>query len=221
MSNTTVLVQTIVNNSVSRRKDVDKTNWGDNELLAYLNKAIDNIALMLIYMESELAVSEADLTVTDTQEYTLDDDASNMSDFWAMAREGVYFEAVATPLVPVIYGAKIRNKDIETDSYPTQYYITDDKIGLIPIPEDGADCDDGTLKCRYFAKPTELALDDNMPYNNVFNEAASLFMDSIAALRDDMDMTAYQSARVTLESLVLKVVKYRNPIGPKTLPEKG
>jgi len=215
MANTTVTVQTIVNNSVSRRKDVDKTNWGDNELLAYLNKAIDNIALMLIYMESELAVTEGTVTLADgDQEYTLDDEG--IDNFWAMAREGVYFADVATPLVPVIYGAKVRNMDIAASPVPTQYYITDDKVGLIPVPSAVDD-----LKCRYFAKPDELSLDDNMPYNNVFNEAASLFMDSIAALRDEMDMTAYQNARVALESLVLKVVKYRNPIGPKTLPEKG
>ncbi len=69
-------------------------------------------------------------------------------------------------------------------------------------------------------KPTVLALADVMPYGNVFNESISLFMDSIAALRDDMDMTAYQNARSALEALVLKVVKYRNPIGPKGLPER-
>jgi len=223
MADDTVTAQTIVDNSVSRRKDVDKTNWGDSELLAYLNKAIDNIAMMLIYLESELAITEATVTlVATTQEYTL---ATVLADFWAMSREGVYFSTVETPLTPVIYGAKIRNETTATDTYPTSFYITGTKIGVIPIPSSTAVAlgsgAGASLLCRYFKKPTVLTLASTMPYKNVFNESASLFMDSIAALRDDMNMAAYQQARATLENLVLKVVKYRNPIGPKALPEKG
>jgi len=220
--NTDVTAQTVVDNCVSRRKDVDKTTWGDNELLTYLNKAIDNIGMMLIYLESELAITAATITLVEaTQEYDLE--TEGLDDFWAMSREGVYFSDVATPLVPVIYGAKIRGLATATDSYPLNYYITDDDLGVIGIPSSTAIALDGgdTLNCRYFKKPVILTLASNMPYGNVFNEAASLFMDSIAALRDDMDMAAYQNARMTLENLVLKVVRYRNPIGPKALPEKG
>ena len=219
MADTTVTAQTIVDNSISRRKDVDKTTWSDSELLAYLNKAVSNVGMMLIYLESELAVTEGAITPTATQEYTL---SGTLDNFWAMAREGVYFLAVETPLTPVIYGAKIRNKATETSTYPTTFYITADKLGLIPVPAAGATCISASaLKCRYFARPSVLTLETAMPYGNVFNESASLFMDSVAALRDEMDMTAYQNARTTLENLVLKVVRYRNPIGPKALPEKG
>jgi len=219
MADTSVTAQTIVDNSVSRRKDVDKTNWGDSELLAYLNKAIDNIGMMLIYLESELAITEGAITPTATQQFTL---SGNLDNFWAMSREGVYFLAVETPLTPVVYGAKIRNKSTETATYPTSFYVTSTALGLIPVPASGATCISASaLKCRYFARPTTLTLASTMPYKNVFNESASLFMDSVAALRDDMDMAAYQEARNVLESLVLKVVKYRNPIGPKALPEKG
>lgn len=220
MADTTVTAQTLVDNCVSRRKDVDKTAWGDSELLAYLNKAIDNIGMMLIYLESELAITESTITVVATQqEYTLSTDG--LADFWAMAREGVYFDAAETPLTPVIYGAKVRGTETATDALPLTYYITDTKLGFPLIPSATAVAIDATLNCRYFKKPTALTLASNMPYNNVFNEAASLFMDSIAALRDEMDMAAYQNARMTLENLVLKVVRYRNPIGPKALPEKG
>ena len=222
MADTTVTAQTLIDDCVTRRKDTDKTSWGDAELLAYLNKAVDNIGMMLIYLESELAVSEVTVTlVAATQEYVMTD--SNLVDFWAMAREGVYFEDVETPLTPVIYGAKIRGKDTATDSYPLNYYITNNSIGVIGIPSATAIALTGgnALKCRYFKKPTILALSDPMPYGNVFNESASLFMDSIAGLRDEMNMTAYDQARSVLENLVLKVVRYRNPIGPKALPEKA
>ena len=223
MADDTVTAQAIVDDCVARRKDTDKTNWSDAELLAYLNKAIDNIGMMLIYLESELAISAATVTLDGTnQEYTMTD--SNLTDFWAMSREGVYFSTVETPLTPKIYGAKIRNKTSTTDVYPTAYYITGSKIGIIPIASatavalgSGAGA---SLLCRYFKKPTVLTLASTMPYKNVFNEAASLFIDTLAMLRDDMNMQAYQQARDVLESLVLKVVKYRNPIGPKALPEK-
>jgi len=222
MADTDVTAQTVVDNCVSRRKDTDKTTWGDPELLVYLNKAIDNIGMMLIYLESELAITAATITlVAATQEYDLE--TAGLDDFWAMSREGVYFSDVVTPLTPVLYGAKIRGMSTATDTYPLSYYITDNDLGVIGIPSSTAVALTGgnTLNCRYFKKPTVLTLAANMPYGNVFNEAASLFMDSIAALRDEMDMTAYQNARLTLEELVLKVVRYRNPIGPKALPEKG
>ena len=227
MADTLVTAQTIIDNCVSRRKDIDKTSWSDTELLAYLNKAIDNVGMMLIYLESELAIHEATVTlVAATQEYVMTD--SNITDFWAMARAGVYFANVETPLISTIYNAKIRGKDTATDTYPLSYYITSSKIGVIGIPSATAIALTGgnALKCRYFKKPTVLALDGNMPYGNIFNESASLFMDSVAALRDEMDMTAYDRAKVLLENIVYKVVQYRNPVGPKALspkavPEKG
>lgn len=223
MADTAVTAQTIIDNCVARKKDVDKTTWGDTELLAYLNKAIDNIGMMLIYLESELAITEVTLTlVAGTGEYTL---AGALDDFWAMAREGVYFITVETPLTPVLYGTKIRDKSTATNEYPTEYYLTSTKIGVVGVPSATAVAlgsgEGANLHCRYFKKPTTLALASDMPYKNVFNEPASLFVDSIAMLRDELGIEAYQSARVALESLVVKVVRYRNPIGPKALSEKG
>jgi len=221
MADTIITAQTVVDNCVSRRKDVDETTWKDAELLSYLNKAIDNIGMMLIYLESELAITDATVTlVANTQEYLFAHADTNMDNFWAMAREGVYFAAGTKPLVPAVYNTKIRNKTTTTLTYPVKYYLTKDSIGLIPIPTTAATCLGATLKCRYYMKPTVLALGDTMPYTNIFNEPASLFVDSIAALRDEMDIKAYQEARTALEELVLRVIRYRNPIGPKALPPK-
>jgi len=222
MADTAVTAQTVIDNCISRKKDADKSDWDDAELLVYLNKAIYQIGMTLIYLENELAITDATVTlVLDTQEYLFAHADTNMDDFWAMSREGVFFDAVSTPLPPVLYGDKIRNKTTTTATYPTKYYITNDSIGLIPIPTTAATCLGATLKCRYFKRPTTLVLGTSMPYGNIFNEVASMFMDSLAALREEVDIVAYKKEQANLETFVMEVVKYRNPIGPKSLPEKG
>lgn len=212
MADTTVTAQTVIDNCIARRKDPSKKTYLDSEMLGYLNKSIDNIQKLLIFLESEIAITAGTITMTATQEYTLSD---TLVDFWAMGREGVFFDADETPLTPVLYSQKIRNKDTTTDELPTKYYLTDIKFGLISIPSATAVAIDNTIHCNYFKMPTVLTLSDNMPYLNIFNEPIAFSIDTMALLRNDHTIENYKAAAEILEAQVVQIVEYRNPIKPK------
>ena len=214
MADTDVTAQTIIDNCIVRRKDTGKRTYTDDELLGYLNKSIDNIQKMLILLESEIAITDGTITMTATQEYELD---GNLDDFWAMSREGVYFDADPTPLTPVVYGHKIRNEATTTDALPTKFYLTATHLGLVAIPTATAVAIDNTINCRYYKKPASLTLSGNMPYKNIFNETVAFSIDTMALLRNTHTIENYKAATAMLEQMVLNVVSYRNTTKTKPL----
>jgi len=210
MSDTAVTPQTLIDNSLARKKDSGKTQWADAELLVYLNDALSYINDLLIEHDSELVISDGTITmVASTQEYTLD---GNLDDFYAMVPKGVYFSSETDSLTPANYEEKIANGSTTTDVVPTIYYLTATKLGVIPIPTATAVAVDNTLNCRYFTMHTDLALDGTMPYKNLFNRPVKMFMSNIALLRNENSKSADIAALYNvLEAEVLKIVNKRTP----------
>lgn len=211
MSNTDVTVQSVLDNCIARAKDPDKTQWSDAQLLIFLNKGYDNIHKTLIRVSSEIVTSEATVTmVANTQEYLL---ADNLPDFWNMSENGVYFSTVPDPLVPMIYEDKQRAGADTTAIYPESYYITNLNLGVIDIPDATSVAAYSTLNCRYYKKNVPLLLAGaSMPYNNLFNETMSSYMDFIAVIKTTAPSSEYAALLNALEAQTLAIASVRTPI---------
>ena len=82
MADTTVTVQSVLDNSIARAKDPNKTQWSDAQLVILLNKANDYTAKILMSIASEIVITDATITMlAATQEYSL---ATDLPDFWGM-----------------------------------------------------------------------------------------------------------------------------------------
>ena len=210
MSDTTITVQTIIDDSITRAKDGYKSYYPDDELLKYINKAVDYIHKLLIKIKSELVVSEDTVTMSEaTQEYSL---ADNLADFWGMVENGVYFASVGVPLEPVTYEDKIREAVTTTDTNPLMYYVTDTDIGVLNIPTATSAAAYTTLKCRYYKKNTTLTLTSSMPHKNLFNEAISSFVDHLAVMGQTVSAQELTALYSTLEAETLDIAYKRTPI---------
>lgn len=210
MADTTVTVQTLVNNTIVRQKDSQKLDWADAELLIYVNKARDYIHKLLVVDGQEIAITTGDITmVASTQEYDL---SGNLDDFWCMSTNGVYFTGATTPLIPVTAEDKIRYGGSTTNAAPAYYYLTPTKIGVIPIPTATSVSVYGTLNCRYFKKEADLALTDSMPYKNIFNEPVSMFVSNMAMLRLGVDTAEYTAIYNNLETSVRAIIARRSQL---------
>ena len=204
MADTNVTAQTLIDNSLARQKDPDKTQWTDTGLLNYVNKAVSYIHMKLIQMNSELAVSSDTITIVAlTQEYDLSD---NLDNFWKMKRNGVYF---TTPLMEISLEDAKRAGSTTTDEAPTAYYLTASKIGLVHTPTATAVTAAPTLNCRYFAKETTLTLTSNMPYKNLFNEPISVFASSLALFKTEASSAEYLSVYNALEESTMEIANKR------------
>ena len=186
------------------------TNWDDDQLLIFMNKAVDFLHKLLIRLQSEIAITDATIsTVTNTQEYLL---SGNMDDFWAMAEHGVYFSGTGTFLTPVTYEDKVRATNETTNTDPESYYVTDTHIGLIDIPTVTSVAAYPTLSCRYFKQNTALGLDDSMPYKNILNEPIGSFMDHLAILKTNAKTSEFTALYNALEESALDIINKRVPI---------
>jgi len=204
---TAVTAQTTIDNSIARAKDEKKTQWVDSQLLIFMNKAIDFTHKLLIREQSEIVKTDATITmVADTQEYLL---TGNLDDFWSMSYKGVYFTDFLTPCT---YEDKIRAGTDTTDTAPGSYYITDTHIGVLGIPTATSVAAFPTLYCRYFKMNTPLALTDDMPYKNLFNEPLSSFMDHVAVLKTTAPTSEFTALYNALEASTLEIAKNRIPI---------
>jgi len=210
MADTTVTVQTIIDNSIARAKDAHSTQWTDAQLLIFLNKAVDFTHKLLIRLQSEIIITDVTVDmVASTQEYAL---SGNLDDFWAMAHHGVYFSGEGNFLVPATYEDKIRAVGDTTDAAPESYYVTDTHLGVINIPTTTSVAAYPTLSLRYFKKNTTLTFTDNMPYNNILNESIGSFMDHMAILKTNAQTAEFTALYNTLEESTMTIINKRVPI---------
>jgi len=210
MADTEITAQIVIDDSIARAKDPDKTQWADSELLKFLNKTYVYTNTLLIRLKSELSKTSAPVTmVASTQEYSL---ATNLPDFYAMADRGVYFAASGVPLTPVTVEDKVRCAGATTATMPSGYYVTDSSIGVIDIPTSASVIAYPTLTCKYYKKATPLSLASIMPYKNIFNEPMSAFMDHLAMVRVEDLAEEFTAIYNALEESVLEIVKNRTAI---------
>lgn len=210
MADTNVTAQTIIDNSIVRQKDAQKVDWSDAELLIYLNKARDHIHQILVMQNEEIAANEGTITIVAlTQEYDL---SGNLDDFWKMAPNGVWFNGYTSILSPATVEDKIRYGSTTTDTAPDLYYLTSTKLGLIPKPTATSVITYNALKCRYYKKETDLSLSSYMPYKNIFNEAISVFIDSMAMMRLGVDSSEYTAIYNALEKTVFEILAKRSQL---------
>lgn len=212
MADTSVTAQAVIDSSIARAKDPNKSQWADAQLLIFLNKAYDYVHKLLIKLQSELVVTSASVNmVATTQEYEL---ATSLPDFWGMADNGVFFAGLGIPLDPVAYEDKIRTKSTVTSTSmpaPTMYYVTATHLGVIPIPAVASVTSYPALTCRYFKANTALALGTAMPYKNLFNEPIAVFMDHAALIKTSENTGELTALYNALETSTLDIAKRRSP----------
>ena len=207
MVDTAVTAQNMIDASYIRYADPAKTEWADAELLVYLNDGIEYAFQALHKLNSDLIKTVGSITTAaTTQEYTLNDD------FWAMCENGVTLSGgISKALVPGTYDDKTRNGTTTTAADPKVYYLTDTKLGLIPIPTTASAAAYTTISCRYFKKPTAIALGGSLPWRNIFNAPIKAFMCSFALLRNQRSLEAQNLIYNTLEAAVVELATRRTP----------
>jgi len=202
--------QTIIDNSIARKKDPDETQWTDAVLLVYLNDALDYLRQLLIENRSRLAVDTSTITTTSgTDLYGFS--SYTMTDLVAMF-EGVNSEQTGVYcgnafLSPVDEGEKVEYiGNVRDSSTPTMFYLTDTSIGFLP-PVGGT----FSIITYFYAKTSDLALDGVMPYNDLFNRALSKFMTSMALIEAGYIAADFTGIYNELERSAMAIVRKRTP----------
>ena len=203
MADTTLTCQSFLATTLSIAKDPNSSEYAYSELLIYLNKGRDHIHKTLISIDSDIVLETGTITlVASTQAYTLPDD------FWSMRKKGVYYDDVK-PLYRCTHVDVIRNGTDTTDTYVVAYELTDTQIKVVPIPTATSVAVDNTLNLEYYARPANLAISDNMPYKNMFNEPLGFFVDSMARLRLEDTSAGYAEIYNLLEEQTLEIARLR------------
>lgn len=204
-------VQNILDATMVRYMDPDKTTWSDAELLTIVQKAVDYIQQILINRGDVMATKTTHLHTADgTETYTWA--SLSITDFVAMYQgskldtTGVWISD--SFLSPCRYEDKVAYVSA-SEGEPIKYYITDTLIGFLPVPDAIYQVD-----FMYFYKQPALALGTTMPFNGVFDLAISTFVDAMAAARNEQDISNITQLYNELESKALGVVSKRTPIRP-------
>ena len=205
-------VQNLLDACMVRYQDPDKTDWGDTELLAYCQDAVEYIHQLLINRNDISVTKSGTITTADgTGTYALAD--NEMSDFVAMYRgakereSGVWIDD--NFLFPVRQTESV-HYDSDNKGKPLYYYLTSTHIGFLPVPDDKY-----TVSLLYFPKQDALLLDSTMPFNDVFNVAIKKFIDSMASARAEQDISSITQFYNELERQALGVTSARTPIKPR------
>jgi hypothetical protein len=204
-------VGSILNSTMVRYMDPDKTTWSDAELLSMLQRGVDYIQQLLISRNDITGTKSGTITLLDgVGTYSL---ATNgMSDFVAMYRgersdeSGVWIDDKF--LLPCRQTEAV-NYSGDEETEPDLYYITSTSLGVLPIPDTSY-----SLVCLYFYKQPPLVRESDMPYNDVFNMAIATFVDAMASARNEQDVSVLTQLYNELESSALIVSRSRTPIVP-------
>ncbi len=208
MAAITQTAQQIIDTSIIRAMDEDKTRCKDLPALVFLNKAYDYIHKQLIKNNSELNTVTVSVPLGGAvQEYPLTDYLEN---FWCMAEEGVYIDT--EPLTPLTIRDKVRAGGGLTDDPPTSYYVTPDALGLVPVPSSQSVTDHPTIYCRYYPQNAPLTLKSEMPWSGIFNEPMSTFMTNIALLKGKGRTNEITALYNTLEEEAMSIAAKRVPV---------
>lgn len=207
MADNIIPAQQVIDNSMARAMDIHKTQWTDDQALIFLNRAYDYVHQLLIRIKSAIVIVPGDITISSsTPEYLLSD---NLPNFWAMADDGVSFSG--SPLTPIMVDDARREGNVETDTLPECYYLTDSYIGLSKTPSSDSVALNNTLTCRYYEANIPLLLDSAMPYKNLMNEPMTAFMDHLAIMKIKGQTAEFTELYNSLESSSLEIANRRLP----------
>lgn len=209
-------VQTLLDSTIARYIDPDKTTWLDTELLSYVQAGVDYINQLLVNRNDIYGTKSGTIALADgTATVTFGE--CSMTDFMAMYKgsrpeeSGVWIEDLdanlhfleATRETDVVnYGSAADDENL-----PEKYYVTSTGFGFLPIPDDVY-----TVSCLYFCKQATLSVGSSMPFNDMFNEAIKAFVTSMAAARTERDIVAMMALYNELEKQALVVCSGRNPV---------
>ncbi len=148
-------------------RNSDKVQWEADETLAYVNKFLEIIHIILAEHESDLVkTGTGSFTTSEGIElYDLSD--NSMGDLlypctvW-LSGLGEIEQAEETDRMPHVISKEQGNTSY---NQPSEYYIEGDNIGLLPFP----DSTTYTVKLKYVPDYAAVVLGRTMPYKNLFN----------------------------------------------------
>lgn len=206
-------VQNILDATMVRYMDPDKTTWADAELLSICQKGVDYIQQILINRGDPFATKTATLSITDgTEAYTFSAMTPAITDFVGMYQgskldtTGVWISD--SFLDPCRYDYRVAYAN-SSEGEPVKYYLTSTSIGFLPVPDTTY-----TVTFMYFYKQSTLALGTAMPFGGIFDLAIGTFIDAMAAARNEQDISNITQLYNELEAQAIGVMSRRTPIRP-------
>ena len=142
-------------------------DFGNSELLAYINHALELLHCELVDRGSELARTGTGsfTTTAGTQSYDLT--SESMSDIWRIHRVWV---SGSLPMDACeesdLYESINAEEDSETGhrTEPQHWCLIGDTLWFQEVPDDAY-----TINVRYFPKFSALTINDDMPYHDLLN----------------------------------------------------
>jgi len=201
-------VQGLIDSLSVRFADPDKTMWSDQELLVYVNQGTRCVHQLLVARNDPLVLSVGELsTVEGVSSYELPAGFLAMYTGSGVDRTGVWIgSSYLQPCKP----DRSADHSLSSGGEPKEYYLTPTSIVLLPTPDDTY-----TVSYAYFTALDALALTDNMPFQDLFNDAIGEYVCAKARLRGEMDATAAMQVYNELERRALNMVAVRTPVRPR------
>ena len=210
MADTTITVQTFIDNSTARAKDKRKTQWSDAQLLNFFNEGKDYVQAILVNINSSFNIATGTIPlVAGTAAYSL---STYLSDFYKMLPRGVFFLGYK-PLIQVSREDSYRSGSDSTGTSgaaPTCFYLGTLEIGFVKTPSTETVAAYPTILCQYYKRQADLALTDNMPWVNIFNSALQNYMTGKAIEKTTDDSSPYINTYNALETAVVQILKDRD-----------
>jgi hypothetical protein len=212
----TILVSDFLADIEFELKNTESIVPKTTELLEYLNKAYSMQYQLLVADKSDL-IRSADTTFSTadgTEVYALSATTAVSTDLWVMHK--IYLTTGAganlTPLELVeederfshILGTVVQRAALEAT--PTKYYLSNSNIGLLPVPDAIY-----TVHFNYYPNWVPLAISDNMPLKNLYNDALRESTLFTAKNRDMMPSEVNAQLWQILRKNALNVESLRRP----------
>jgi hypothetical protein len=196
------LVSAIITSVRYDINDPNSTAFADTELLDYLNRAGEHVHKLLIQQDSDLVKSKQTITLAED-----DEDYSLESDYWTTSF--AYVDGADTNLGRISMGELAVMPASSYQGEPKSYCIINDTFYVRPVPTSSEDGD--SLYHWYFPKWTDLETTDNMPFNDLFNQAIRQFVAMTALNRDEYNVQVETGLLGMLEQEALKIAISRYP----------
>lgn len=199
-------VQTILNNARYDLGDFGGQKWDDTQLLHYMNRVVPILDDALISLDSDYTKTTAAVTLSSGgNTATLPTRCDNIIQMWYSTDLWL-----KEPLEVVMYRYQLNNSTSTTGT--PQYWAHNNTNIYFNIEADA----NYSLTAVFHQKSATLAIGDNMPYNDTFNEYLREAVVSMAQKAKDNQITNIDQQfygtfkNIALRYVVSRNMKYRN-----------
>lgn len=208
----TVLVSAMTTLFNYELRNSDAKQWEAAETLAYVNKWMEYVHMMMAEHECDMVLtgSGSFTTVEGTETYDLS--ANSMGDLWFPVHVWCdsYNELEQVSEAERMSHQIAYEQSASAYSQPSMYYLEGDNIGLLPFPDDTY-----TINVKYIPDYTALTTASTMPFKNLFNNTLVEGVKIHAKNREEYG-TAVDAALMELfQDRAMSVIRKRQKQNPR------